>query len=177
MGAPTGSNENGLGDAGRSKTQAPLHNPQSCCAYADDTPLTQTAGERCRFVTIPVGVPFRPAHQHEPLLLALLLPAIRRRDWRRPWVFRGSHYTSKTAGRLEKGWKVQIGRQPAGSTGCDESDGKLSQVQEDVSAWSGNVLHKFLGTTRSIPSMLEGVVREMLSLPPLGPVPHQHRGT
>lgn len=121
-------------------------------------------------VTAPVGLPFWESNQHEPLILAILLPVVRRKDWKGPWVFRGSLHSGDAARRLDTGWKLAVGREPAGR---DELEGELREVRETPAAWSGSVLRKFLGAARSVPSLPEGVVRRMLSEASQRQVPDQ----
>ena len=67
--------------------------------------------------TVPVGVPFWGKHQHEPLIVCLLLPVVKRRNWRGPWIIRGSSFASTPEDELRRIFDLSVGKKPKQ---CDE---------------------------------------------------------
>ena len=117
--------------------------------------------------TVPVGTPFWPKSCHEPLIISILLPVVRRRNWQGPWIFRGSKLARSCQERLERGFKDAARGSPHEPTVVDR---QLREVPEDVGEWSRNILREFLCSARGVSTMPEGMVRDMLSSPPGGRV-------
>ena len=113
--------------------------------------------------TVPVGVPFWEKHQHEPLIICLLLPVVKRRNWRGPWIVRGSSFASTAEEELRRTFELSVGKKPKQR---DELGGELRPVLENPSERSGDILRKFLNAARRIHSLPKGVVRTMLSRAP-----------
>jgi hypothetical protein len=110
--------------------------------------------------TVPVGVPFWEKHQHEPLIVCLLLPVVKRRNWRGPWIVRGSSFASTAEDELRRTFELSVGKKPKQR---DELGGELRPVLENPPERSGDILRKFLNAARRIHSLPKGVVRTMLS--------------
>lgn len=115
--------------------------------------------------TVRVGTSFWSTSQCEPLIVAIALPFVTRRvspeSWRGPWVVRGSCFASELhqdiARTIGPGWK-------GGSDQPDAVGGNVCQssLRQDAEERAGNILREFLERARSIPSLPEGVVRQML---------------
>ena len=115
--------------------------------------------------TVRVGVSFWSSSQCEPLIVAIALPFVTRRvspeSWRGPWVVRGSCLASE----LHQDLARVVGPPRKGSSDQpDDLGGDVRQpsLREGTEKRAGNILRKFLERARAIPSLPEGVVREML---------------
>ena len=60
---------------------------------------------------VPVGIFFWDMEEHEPMIVALFLPIIYRRNWKGPWKIKVSYWVSYTAGEVhtyfKSGWDSQ----------------------------------------------------------------------
>ena len=108
---------------------------------------------------VPVGTPMWPTGNHEPLIIAVLLPIITHRDWRGPWIFQGSDLCRNTMAELGWGFRTATGRRSERGT---DMGGELWKVWEDVDLGSRDILCQFLKQTRAVSSMSESVVRGLL---------------
>ena len=117
---------------------------------------------------VPVGTPMWPAENHEPLIIAVLLPIVTRRDWRGPWIFQGSDLSRITADELAWGFRTARGRK---SERRAVLGGELWKMWKDTDTGSRDILRQFLKQTRSVSSMPEGMVRLLLHKTPIRQIP------
>ena len=120
------------------------------------------------FFDVPVGTSLWQTNMHEPLTVFLLLPLVRHRAWKGPWVLRGSNLATTSQKKLEWGFARAVGKRRSGHNGLGR---ELWEVWKDVETGSGDILRKFLNDARSIPTLSKSVVRKMLQPAPLGKVP------
>ena len=120
------------------------------------------------FFDVPVGTSLWHTNMHEPLTVFLILPIIRRRQWRGPWVLQGSHLAGTAQKQLEWGFSRAVGKRRTGHDGLGR---ELWKVWENVETGSGDILRKFLNDTRAIPILQKSLVRELLQPSPFGKIP------
>ena len=123
--------------------------------------------------TVNPGVDFWPANMHEPLIVAIVLPIVYVKNYRGPWVVRGTPESKSVAERLERGFA-------GGDFGGHESgqlhvmEGNVPGVRETPSERSRDILFEFLASKASFPPVQQCLVRRML--PPGRPRPISDSG-
>ena len=94
--------------------------------------------------------------EHEPLIIALFLPIVPRREWRGPWNVKGSKLASGTVRSLErehrKDWE---GLRPT-TVGSN-----LQEVYEKTIRGCKDIVWKFMHKTMSFPSISNYVTQSI----------------
>ena len=95
--------------------------------------------------TVQVGDHFWDTTQHEPLIVALVLPLCHVANYRGPWLAGGTPKARKLVRELDLGFKYN--KNPR-HTGLPELDGALCSMWKDAARRSGNILQEFLRWAR-----------------------------
>ena len=118
--------------------------------------------------TLEVGDHFWSRRQHEPLIVAVVLPTAHRNRYYGPWVARETAEVRDLAKELENGFKwAKCDRHP----GLHDMGGALCKLWEDPAARSRHLLQEFLRWAGKFPPVLECVVRGLLPGGPKRPLP------
>ena len=107
-----------------------------------------TVKEADLLFTVPVGNYFWTLEENETLIIALFLPIISCRNWRGPWMIKGSEWAPGKAGSVHTSFKRGWDSQSPFLT-----KGKIRAVLEGASQRSGDILRKFMHRERAVPSM------------------------
>ena len=97
--------------------------------------------------------------QHEPLIIAVVLPLSHCEDYRGPWVARGTAESARAQQELESGFKLGTKRDTGGPFVVE---GVLREVWKKPAIRSGVVLRKFLAWARTFPPVRNSLLREVL---------------
>ncbi|KAL7533011.1 hypothetical protein ACHAXR_004993 [Thalassiosira sp. AJA248-18] len=123
--------------------------------------------------TVTVGEHFWSKDQHEPLIIAVVLPRsltyLTTKD-RGLRVARGTHQSTANAQELERGFKLGTKGDPGG---LHAVDGVLRTVWESKEGRSRRVLQQFLAWARKFPPVQKCLVRGMLHGTPRRPLPKE----
>ena len=111
------------------------------------------------FFTILFGIPFWVLDDHEPIIVALFLPIVSRRERRGQWNIRGRKLDTGTVRELD----IEFNRKWEGLR-PPLLVGELQKMSEESSKTSGGILQKFLHKMRAINSMSNDVVRRLLQI-------------
>ena len=161
---PPGRHGNGHGGFQRGPGGAPLEPPRVCCASSDDAPVAEESaqGRGCAIHCLsgrPFLGPSRGRPQHEPLIIAVVLPLSHTPSYRGPWLARGSAQACKLACELDAGFKHA--RNPD-HKGLLELGRSLGGLWQDPAGRSRDLLQEFLRWARGFPPVHECVVRGLL---------------
>ena len=116
---------------------------------------------------IPVGSAMWPLSQHEPLIVAIILPFSHKPRYRGPWLVREAGFAA-TAGRLLKQeCTPALEKRPWGHLGVE---GSLCGLSRASLTPQRDCMRTFLHEALSFPSMPEIMVREVLYSTPGGSV-------
>ena len=118
--------------------------------------------------TLEVGDHFWCRRQHEPLIIAVVLPLAHCTRYFGPWVARETPQVRVLARELENGFKWNKCHT---HQGLHDMDGSLCELWKDPESRSRHLLQEFLRWARRFPPVLECVVRGMLPGGPGRPLP------
>lgn len=116
---------------------------------------------------VKVGNHFWGSSQHEPLIVAIVLPIAHVSNYRGPWIAKGTPEAEKLTTELDAGFKYAFNRK---HPGLSELDGALCGLWEDPEGRSRHLLQEFLCFAGEFPPVQECLVRRMLSGEPSRPV-------
>ena len=116
---------------------------------------------------IPVGSAMWPLSQHEPLIVAIILPFSHKPRYRGPWLVREASFAA-TAGRILK--QEFTSALEKRSWGHYDVEGSLCGLSRASLKPQRDYMRKFLHEALSFPSMPESMVREVLHSTPGGSV-------
>ena len=106
--------------------------------------------------------------QHEPLIVAIVLPLAHVHAYRGPWMARGSPQANSLAAEHSAGFKHFRDGKPSR---LFELGSPLRDLWKDAQGRSGTLLREFLRWARSFPPVQECMVRGLLPGKPKRPVP------
>ena len=109
--------------------------------------------------TVAPGDHFWSPDQHEPLIVAVVLPLAHAPHHRGPWVARGTDKALRVQRELDLGFKLGAAN---ASRRLPDVDGRVREMWSDVQRRSGTVLREFLAWARKLPPVQECLVRELL---------------
>ena len=118
--------------------------------------------------TLEVGDHFWSRRQHEPLIVAVVLPFAHRTRYFGPWVARYTPEAKKVARELENGFKWCKNHR---HRGLHDMGGSLCEMWKDPEGRSRDLLQEFLRWAGGFPPVLECVVRGVLRGGSERPVP------
>ena len=110
------------------------------------------------FTVAPAGH-FWERTQHEPLIVAVVLPLSYVRDYRGPWLARGSDEAQSLSRELSAGFKYFRDRR---RQGLFDVAGPLCSLWHDAEGRSRTLLREFLRWARKFPPVQECLVRGLL---------------
>ena len=114
------------------------------------------------FFEVAVGELFWSKEQHEPLIIAIVLPLTHVPNHRGPWVAKGTDKSQQVQLKLTKGFKLGTKHDTGG---LYVVDGVLRPVWKDKERRSGRVLREFLARAGRMPPVQKCLVRGMLQGP------------
>ena len=119
------------------------------------------------FVTIAAGDHFWEKSQHEPPILAIILPFAYVENYRGPWISRGLENPEALRAGLEAGFKIAAGRDPKQFLNMG---GELCRMWKDPEGRSRTLLLQFLDWARGFPPVRGSLVRGVLPTVSIRPV-------
>ena len=124
--------------------------------------------------TVTPGEHFWGKPQHEPLIVAVVLPLAHGNDYRYPWLIKGSDESQSLTRELSAGFKYSRYRRPQG---LFDVEGPLCGLWQDADGTIRTLMREFLRWARTFPPVQECLVRGLLQRESRRPVPQAAKGS
>jgi hypothetical protein len=111
--------------------------------------------------SVKAGAPFWPLEMHEPLVIAIVFLICHVKQYRGPWVVRGTKSAVSVEQRLTKGFKLSRKGQRDPQQ-LYELEGYVQGMWETLEEWSRSLLLEFLNEQGRFPPVQEYLVRKVL---------------
>ena len=95
------------------------------------------------------------------MILACLLPIVKQKDWSGTWGIKGIKLGRRDQYILEDLFCYERRRMKSTDMEC-----KLQQIPEEFRQKGGNIMWKFISRMRALPSLSDGMVRELIHAEP-----------